>query len=212
MEVKKILYALKKIRDIENERKEKRKFNQTLDLIINLKDFNIKKNSFNAFVYIPAKFKNKKIAAFLEKDSKLIDVIKKDDFVKFKDKKDIKKLLNKYDNFIASAKLMPSIATTFGRVLGPAGKMPNPQLGILTSEDDKSINSVIEKINSTIKIAVKEPTIKLAVGKESLNDDEIAMNIISVYTKILENLPKGKDNIRNVKIKFTMSAPLNIEL
>ena len=36
---------------------------------------------------------------------------------------------------------MPVVATTFGRALGPTGKMPSPQLGIVANEDDNSIKA-----------------------------------------------------------------------
>ncbi len=212
MDEKKILDSLNKLREREKTREKKRNFDQTLDLIINLKDIDVRKHSLNIFVNLSKKYKDKKIAAFLEKDSKLVEVIKKNDFVKYKEKKDIKKLLKKYDNFIASAKVMPAVATSFGRVLGPAGKMPSPQLGIVPSEDDNLIKNMVEKINSTVRVIVKEPSIKIGVGKESLNDEDLKENIFSVYKKILENLPKGRDNIRNVKIKFTMCTPVAIEI
>lgn len=211
-EENKILETLSKIREFESKREKKRNFDQTIDLIINLKDFDVRKHSFNVFINLPTKFKENKIAAFFEKSSNLIDVIKKEDFAKYKDKKDIKKLLKNYDSFIANAKLMPAVASSFGRVLGPAGKMPSPQLGIVQSEDENITKSVINKINSTVRVIVKEPSIKLGIGKESLKNEDLKENIVSAYKKILENLPKGKDNIRNVKIKFTMGAPLKIEL
>ena len=212
MEEEKLLKAISILREEEKNRKDKRKFDQTLDLIINLKDFDARRQSFNVFVTLPKKFTRKRIAAFFEKHSKIVDVIKKDDFAKFKDKKDIKKLLKKYDNFIANAKLMPAVATTFGRVLGPSGKMPSPQLGILVNEDEEEIKKLIEKVDSTLKISVKDPSIKMGIGKESLSDQELVRNIHTAYTKITDNLPKKKDNIRNVKIEFTMGKPVNVEL
>jgi len=205
-----VLDAVKKIREEENSREKKRNFDQSVDLIINLKEIDARKNSFNIFITLPKKFKDKKIAAFLEKDSKLIDVIKKDDFARYKDKKDIKKLLKKYDNFISNAKLMPAVATTFGRVLGPAGKMPSPQLGVLANEEESSIKNLIEKINTSVRVILKEPSIKVSIGKQSSSDKELVENIITVYKKIIENLPKGLDNIRNVKLKFTMGKPVNV--
>ncbi|MDP2925784.1 MAG: hypothetical protein Q8N99_05420 [Nanoarchaeota archaeon] len=207
-EEEKILDAIKKIRAS----KEKKNFDQSIDLIINLKNFDVRKEAFSTFIQLPNKVKNKNIAGFLEKDSKIIATIKKDDFPRYKDKKDIKKLVKQYDFFIASAKLMPSIATSFGRVLGPAGKMPSPQLGIITSEDDASINAIAERINSNVKIRIKEPSIKISIGKESLSDDSIMKNILAVYHKLLELLPKKNDNIRNVKIKLTMGKPVIVEI
>jgi len=211
-EEEKFLKAVKKLREIENKKVKKRNFDQTLDLIINLKDFDVRKQAFNLFIQLPNKIKDKKVAGFFEKDSKLIDVIKKDDFGKYKEKKDIKRLIKKYDSFIANAKLMPTIATSFGRSLGPAGKMPSPQLGILPNEDEKIIPAILEKINSNVKVMVKEPSIKIGVGKESLSDKAVVENVLTVYNKILENLPRKKDNIKNIKIKFTMSEVVKVEV
>jgi ribosomal protein L1 len=65
-----------------------------------------------------------------------------------KDPSKLDNLVKEYDFFIANAKLMPTVATTFGRVLGPASKMPSPQLGVVMNEDEKTIKEVLEKINS----------------------------------------------------------------
>lgn len=204
----KFLKAIEKIKDTEK----KVNFDQTVDLIVNLKEFDVRRNAFNLFIQVPNKVKNKKIAGFFEKESDLIDTIKKDDFVKFKEKKDIKKLTKKYDFFIANAKLMPAVATAFGRILGPAGKMPSPQLGILPSEDEKIIKEIINKINSSVRIIVKEPSIKIGIAKQSLTDEQIMQNAVSVYHKILDSLPRKKDNVRNVKIKLTMDKPVLVEI
>ena len=191
---------------------EKKKFDQTIDLIINLKNFDVRREAFSAFISVPHKIKDKKVVGFLEKDSKLIDTIKKEDFARYKEKKDIKKLVKKYDFFVSNAKLMPSVATSFGRVLGPVGKMPSPQLGVLLSEDEKAIQEIIKKINSSVRIKVKEPSIKVGIARESLKDEEILQNALAVYNKTLDLLPKKRENIRNVKIKFTMGKPVNVEI
>lgn len=211
-EEEKFLEAVRKIKEQESKKDKKRNFDQTIDLIVNLKDFDARKDSFNVFADVPNKIKEKKIAGFFEKENKLVKVIKKDDFPKFKEKKDIKKLIRNYDFFIANAKLMPAIATTFGRILGPVGKMPNPQLGVLDSEDENFIKEIVDKINSSIRIRVKEPSIKVGIAKESLTDEQIAENALIVYRKLVDTLPKKVDNIRNVKIKLTMSKPVNVEL
>ena len=106
---------------------------------------------------------------------------------------------------------MPAIATAFGRFLGPAGKMPNPQLGILPVENDKLIGDVLKNINSAVRVIVKEPSIKIGVAKESLSDEQIAENILAAYKKIIENFPKKEENVKSVKIKFTMGKPIVVE-
>jgi len=150
----KFLEAVKKLRE---ENKKERKFDQTVDIIVNLKEFDVRKNSFNVFANVPNKIKDKKIAGFFEKDSKIVDSIKKDNFVKYKEKKDAKKLIKNYDFFIANAKLMPAVATSFGRILGPVGKMPSPQLGILPNEEEAVVKAIVERVNKSIRIVVKEP-------------------------------------------------------
>ena len=208
----KFLEAVKNLREAEKNRKEKIKFNQSVDLIVNLKDFDARKESFTSFIQVPNKIKDKKIAGFFEKDNKFIDVITKSDFLRYKEKKDFKKLVKAYDFFVANAKLMPSVATTFGRYLGPVGKMPNPNFGIITNEEDNIVKNLIDNINSSVIVRVREPSIKVAVAKESLKDEEIAENALAVYNKILDTLPKKIDNIRNVKIKFTMAKPVNVNI
>ena len=107
---------------------------------------------------------------------------------------------------------MPAVATTFGRTLGPVGKMPSPQLGILMNIDEKSLDEVITKINTSIKIRTQEPSIKVAIGKESMSDEEIIANIMAVYKAVLKNVPREKENIKNIEVKFTMTKPQKIRV
>jgi len=192
-------------------RKEKeRKFDQTVDLIINLQKFDAKKNQINLLVNVPFKIKDKKICAFFETKNKNIETITPEQFKKYSDKKALKKLVKNFDFFIAQGNLMPKVATIFGRVLGPAGKMPSPQLGILTNINEKEIDELRKKINNSMKIRIKEPSIKLAVGKQSMKDEEIIENILMVYNTVLKSLPKDKENIKNIELKFTMTKSYKI--
>jgi large subunit ribosomal protein L1 len=198
---------------LEELRKEKeRKFDQSVDLIINLQKFDVKRNSVNLFSSLPHKIKDKKIVGFLEAKNKKVETITKEEFKKYSDKKELKKLVKNVDFFIAQASLMPKVATTFGRVLGPAGKMPSPQLGILMNVEDKAIDELIGKINSSVKIRTKEASIKLCVGKQSMKDEEIIENVLAIYNAVLKALLKGKDNVKNIEIKFTMTKPIKIKI
>lgn len=190
----------------------KRKFTQTVDLIVNLQKHDLKKNPINIIVTLPHKSKEKKVAGFFEAKSDYVDTITFDQFKKYSDKKELKALVKKYDFFIAQAKLMPKVATTFGRVLGPAGKMPSPQLGILLNADEKAINELKEKINTSIKIRAKEASVKVAVGKEDMKDEEIVENIMAIYQELVHILPRNKENIKNLEVKFTMTKPSKIKI
>lgn len=207
----KFLEAIQELKKLAGEKP--RKFNQSLDLIINLKDFDVRKQSLNLFVQLPHKAKDTKICAFLEKQSKNFDFcIIKTEIDAWQNKKDIKKLAKQYDFFVALASLMPKIATQFGRVLGPAGKMPSPQLGILTSQDEAREKEIVEKMQNTVRIKTKEPSIKVVIGKQSMSDNEIIENAVAIYNAVLANLPKGKENIRSAMLKFTMSKPVKVHL
>jgi len=197
---------------IELRKTKERKFNQTVDLIINLQKYDVKKNPLNLFVNVPYKTKEKNIAGFLEVESKFIDTITENDFKKYNDKNKLKHLVNKYDFFISQAKLMPKVATTFGRVLGPVGKMPSPQLGIVLNSDEKSIAELKEKINTSIRIRLKEPSIKVPIGKQSMKDSEIIENSLALINEIIKKLPRDKENIHNIEIKFTMTKPIKIKI
>jgi large subunit ribosomal protein L1 len=189
-----------------------RKFNQTVDLIVNLQKYDIKKTPLNLFISIPHKIKDKKIGGFLETPSKFIDTITENDFKKYKDKNTLKHLVNKYDFFISQVKLMPKVATTFGRILGPAGKMPSPQLGIIVDANEKSISDLKEKINTSIRIRLKEPSIKVPIGKQDMNDSDIIENSMALINEVIKKLPRDKENIKNIEIKFTMTKPIKIKI
>lgn len=206
MEKEKVIKALEEIR-----KEKKRNFNQSVDLIINLKDFDMKKDSVNLFVQLPHKIKDVKIGAFLNKKSSIIETVTKDDFGKYKDKKKAKALAKQYDFFIASASVMPQVAAIFGKYLGPMGKMPSPQTGIITEEIEDKIREVSAKYDKIVRVKSKEPSLKISVGKENMKDDEISENIIQAYNTILNALPRKKENIRSVMIKLTMSKPIKVE-
>ncbi len=203
-ELKKGLLELRKTKE--------RKFDQTVDLIVNLQKFDVKKSNVNIFVNVPHKVKDKKIAGFLEVKNKDVETITPDEFKKYSDKAKMKHLVSTYDFFMAQASLMPSVATNFGRALGPTGKMPSPQLGIILNADEKTIKELKNRINTSIKIKIKEPSIKIPIGKQSMKDEDIIENIMSVYNLLLKTLPRNKENIKNIEIKFTMTKPHKIYL
>lgn len=197
--------AIKELRKVE-----KRKFVQTLDIVINLQKIDPRRESINTIVKIPNHSK-KRVGAFLTKKSPLVNTITKEEFELYKDNKSMKKLARKYDAFIASAPLMGAVATKFGRFLGPLGKMPTPQAGLVMQETEQNIKEAIDKVSSSAKLRVKEKSIKLPVGKEDMADKQLEENIEEVIKAITEILPNRKDNIKNISIKWTMGKTISID-
>ena len=189
-------------------KKEKpRKFVQSVDLIVNLQNYDVRKEALNTFVKLPNSNK-KKIAAFLTKRSSAVDTITELDFPKYKEEKAMKKLAKEYDFFIAVAPMMPKIATKFGRVFGPMNKMPSPQGGIMPNEDEETILKMIETMGSMVRIRNKEKSIKMSIGKEDMSAEDIIANAESVLKQLEGKLPRGKENLKDALIKFTMTKPI----
>lgn len=210
-----ILKAIKKAR----ESSKKRKFNQTFDLIVNLQQLNLKKpeENINTFVVLPqGKGKKIKVCALIDKElvSQAKEVcdkaILKDEFPKYTGKKNLRKLAQDYDYFVAQANLMVDIAKFFGKVFGPKGKMPNPKAGcIVPPKIDLKI--IYNKLQKTVRLQTKnEQAIKCPVGTEDMKDEQIQENILMVYNAVLHTLPKEIQNIKNAVLKLTMGSPVII--
>src|SRR3989338_8199034 len=215
MEKEELQSAIAKAKDISP----KRNFKQSFDLIINLKGLDLKKpeHQVDAFITMPhAREKKVKVCALvgpeLNAQAKGIfdSVILADDFEKYKDKKEVKKLANSFDFFIAQANMMPKVATAFGRVLGPRGKMPNPKSGAVVAPN-ANLKPLYEKLQRTVRATTKSaPLIQCAIGTEDMNINDIAENALTVYSSLLQVLPNEKHNIKDIYVKLTMGKPVKV--
>ena len=43
-----------------------------------------------------------------------------------------------------------------------------------------------------------------------MKDEELIENIMTIYNTIVKALPRDKENLKNVELKFTMTKPLKI--
>ncbi len=198
----------------------KRKFKQSYELIINLRDLDLKKPEQQVELWVKLPFdkgRKTKIAALVgpelaEQAKQSCDkVILHDEFPRYAaDKKAVKMLGREYDYFIAQANIMPDVAKTFGRVLGPRGKMPNPKAGCVVPPN-ANLKALAEQLRQTVKVSAKiQPSIKAMVGKEEMPAEQIADNINTVYTNVLHKLPQEAQNIKSILLKLTMSKPVKI--
>ncbi len=215
MDKEQIQAAIAKAKDIS----EKRNFKQSFDLIINLKGLDLKKpeHQVDTFVTLPhARGKKVKVCALvgaeLETQAKGIfdSVILSDNFDKYKDKRDVKKIANSFDFFVAQANIMPKVATVFGRVFGPRGKMPNPKSGAVVPPN-ANLKPLYEKLQRTVKASAKTaPLIQCPIGTEDMNVNDVAENALTIYNSLLQLLPNERHNIKDVYVKLTMGKPVKV--
>src|SRR3989344_2030772 len=127
-----------------------------------------------------------------------------------KDKKLTKRLAVEHKFFIAQATVMPDVARSFGRVLGPRGKMPNPKAGCVVPPKAQ-LQPLYNRLQLTTKVQFKNaPIIQLAVGSEAMKDEDIADNVVSIYNQLVSHLPSQQNNIKSAYLKLTMSSPVRI--
>lgn len=195
----------------------KRKFIQSYDLIINLKNIVIKQNPVDFFVTLHCpKGRKNKVAAFVdqqlaEQADKFCNLtLKEANFEKYKDIKALKKLADEYDYFVAQVTLMPKVAAAFGKVLGIKGKMPNPKLGCVVPPN-ANLEPLVKRLSTTVRLAAKKGTnLQCMVGKEDQPDEEVIDNVITIYQAALKQLPNEEQNVKNVTLKLTMGKPVKI--
>lgn len=215
MKKESLIKAIEELRKPEN----KKKFAQSFDMIVNLKDLNLKntEEQIDFFTSLKHTTTKMKVAALvgaeMTESAKICDtIIKQSEFEKYKDKKAAKKLAKEHNFFIAQADIMPKVAQIFGRVLGTRGKMPNPKIGsILPSK--AAVEPLYNKLQTTVRISAKKtPVIQVKIGTENMKDEEIMDNALVIYDQIIHHLPRERSNIKKVMLKLTMSKPIKLDI
>jgi len=214
LNTKTIQEAVKQVK----EQSGKKKFNQSMELIINLRDIDMKKPEAKIQETIELPYKpNKKVKVCVIATGELALKAKKAnaEFVignaelesLATDKKRQKQLANCYDAFIAEAPLMPLVGKTLGSILGPRGKMPKP---VPPTAD---IKAQIEKLRKTVNIRLRgQPILQCAVGTEDMKDEEIAENVMTIVRRVEGKLKRGLKNITTIHLKTTMGKPVKIRV
>lgn len=209
-----VLEAIKQLRD----QPKNRKFSQSMELIINLQDIDMKKPEarIQESIELPhAPTKKAKVCviatgelALKAKRTGADLIINNEDLESLAtDKKRQKQLANTYDTFFAEAALMPLVGKTLGSILGPRGKMPKPLL------PNADIEAQMTKLAKTINLRIRgQPILQCAVGTEDMKDDELAENTMAVVKRLEGKLKRGLKNIRTIYLKTTMSPPVKIKI
>lgn len=189
-----------------------RKFKQSIELIINFKDIDVKKGfALNEVVQLPKTSSPATVCVMATGDMSLKAkqanadaVVGTEDLDRFAaNKRESRKFINKYDFFLADTQVMPQVGKTLGQLLGPRGKMPTPV------PFNAPIESFLSRFRSSIKVRTRASlSVSCKIGDESMTDADLAINAHAVLSAIEKKLPNGEKNIKRVMLKATMGKPI----
>ena len=202
-----------------------RKFDETIDLIINIKDVNLKdpKNRIDKEIILSNDVirEDKPNICVIASDEILLEAKKlgvetldSEGLVKMnnEEKKVKKKFAKKFDFFVVEDKMMRDVARYLARFLGPVGKMPKPfptGYGIISSPDDLKI--AYNRYKKIIRIQMKkQPIIFAKIGKKSMNKDELYQNMKTVVDFIGDQMPHKFNNFKSMYLKSTMGKAVKV--
>jgi large subunit ribosomal protein L1 len=189
-----------------------RKFAETVEISVNLKDLDLSvpKNRIEEEIPLPhGRGRPAKVAVIgspelLQKVRPVADVLvsgqELDEFAK-----GAKKAVDGIDFFLAEAPLMPTIGKRLGVVLGPRGKMPRP---VPPGSDPTNL---IRSLQKSVRIRSKgNRTFHAPVGTRSMKPEEIARNVDAILARITGKLERGRSNIESVYVKTTMGPAVRL--
>jgi len=200
-----ILELVKKAR----EGSTKRKFNQTAELTLVLKDIDIKKGfNLNEVVALPHKptrqptrcvsasgdMGTKARKAGVEKvmDPQELDRLGTN-------KREARKIVRSHDFFLSDTNQMATVGRSLGQFLGPKGKMPTPL------PYGAPVETIANRFRTSVRVKAKNQlNLSARIGDEKMEDSQLAENAGAIISAVEKKLPQGDKNIRNAMVKFTM--------
>ena len=196
--------------------KKKRKFVETIEMQVGLKDYDPQKDKrFAGSVRLPnVPRPNLKICLIgdakhiqeVKEKNIVVDVIDFDGLKTFnKDKKLIKKWAKKYSLLLATDSLVKKIPQVLGPILNRIGMFPQ----VVTHNED--LKNKIDDVRGSIKFQLKKVTcMNVAVGNESMTEEQLRQNISMGVNFLASLLKKGWHNLKSVTIKTTMGKPYKL--
>jgi large subunit ribosomal protein L1 len=199
------------IKKVKEETKQ-RKFTQSVELIINFKDIDVKKGfALNEVVQLPKTSSPATVCVMATgdmsqkaKQANADAVIGTTELDKFaNNKRESRKFINKYDFFLADTKLMPLVGKVLGQVFGPRGKMPTPV------PFNAPIESFLTRFRSSIRVRVRGSlSMSCKIGEISMDDKDLTTNAMTVINAVEKKLPNGEKNIKKIMMKSTMGKAI----
>ncbi len=205
--------SLKKALEELSKEKGKRKFTQSVELIVNFRaiDFSKPENRLNLAIILPKGRgeKTPKVAVFADtqlgaeaKKAGADLIISPEEIESYKKKSKLRPLLREY-TLLTQPNLMGQVARHLGKFLGRKGKMPKPILG--------DVKRAIENAKKSVYITSKGkylPTAQAFIGTEKMSDEDLIANAEAVLEGIKKKVPQS--NIKSVYLKYTMSKAVKV--
>jgi large subunit ribosomal protein L1 len=124
-----------------------------------------------------------------------------------------KKIQEGFDDFdvaIATPDLMPVVGR-LGRILGPAGKMPNPKVGTVTMDVARAVEEA--KAGKVEYRTDRHAIVHLVIGKRDFEDRLLLENYAAVMDEIIRAKPSAAKGryIRSVTFASTMGPGVKVD-
>ena len=115
-----------------------------------------------------------------------------------------------FDTAIATPDMMP-IVGRLGRILGPAGKMPNPQVGTVTMDVAKAVGEA--KAGKVEYRTDRTAIVHLVIGKTGFDDRLLLENYQAVIEELIRAKPSAAKGryIRSVTFASTMGPGVKVD-
>merc|ERR1711881_419750 len=192
----------------------KRKFLETIELQIVLKNYDTNKDKrFAGSIKLP-NIPRPNLSVCVLGDAYHVEEAQKNDVPYMdveslkalnKDKKKVKKLACKYDAFIASQSVMKQIPRLLGPTMHKLGKFPS------LLERSEAITDKIDDLRRNVKFQLKKVlTLGVAVANVSLTDQQVYANIQITVNFLVSLLKKNWQNIKTLHVKSSMGPPHRI--
>ncbi len=115
-----------------------------------------------------------------------------------------------FDVAIATPDLMPVVGR-LGRILGPAGKMPNPKVGTVTMDIAKAVEE--SKAGKVEYRTDRNAIVHLVIGKTDFEEQRLLENYQAVIEELIRAKPSAAKGryIRSVTFASTMGPGIKVD-
>jgi large subunit ribosomal protein L1 len=115
-----------------------------------------------------------------------------------------------FDVAIATPDLM-SVVGQLGRILGPAGKMPNPKVGTVTMDVAKAVQE--SKAGKVEYRTDRTAVVHMVIGKASFDDRRLLENYAAVVEELIRAKPSAAKGryLRTITLTSTMGPGVKVD-